>query len=186
MSTPLSSRLNRFGFPGRKASSANNNPSPPPNQGQSSVPPPNVGQVGQVVRPSSYPPPYQGPSPGVPHPGPGGANRPTSPMPPQGPYGPGQIGSIPPSLPPPGMMHPPPGAVAQYGHPPQYAGQPHMNHRDSHGNTMGHPNHRPGAAEVEGTNRSKAQLIVGIDFVSDDLNIRLHRFGSAELGRESS
>lgn len=90
-------------------------------------------------------------------------------MPPQGPYGPGQIGSIPPSLPAPmNMGGAPQGVGAPYGHPPTYGGQPQMNHRDSHGSgTMGHPAMgRPQAAEVEGTNRSKAQLIVGIDFVS--------------------
>lgn len=87
-------------------------------------------------------------------------------MPQQGPYGPGQIGSIPPSLPPPmNMGGPPPGA--SYGHPPTYGGQPQLSHRDSHGpGAMGHPMGRQQAAEVEGTNRSKAQLIVGIDFVS--------------------
>lgn len=63
--------------------------------------------------------------------------------------------------------HPPQGAQYHQG-PPTYGGQPQMNHRDSHNGTMGHPTmgRPPGAAEVEGTNRSKAQLIVGIDFVS--------------------
>lgn len=64
------------------------------------------------------------------------------------------------------MGGPPPGA--SYGHPPTYGGgQPQLSHRDSHGpGAMGHPMGRQQAAEVEGTNRSKAQLIVGIDFVS--------------------
>lgn len=160
MSKELSNRLGRFGFgSGRKTSS--HTPSPPPNnQGH----PSGAGAVQQ--RPPSYPPPYQPPPQGPqqqPHLQ--GVGRATSPMPQQGPYGPGQIGSIPPSLPPPMNMAPP---GSSYGHPPTYGGQPQGNHRDSHGPTaMGHPTMgRPQAAEVEGGGRSKAQLIVGIDFVS--------------------
>jgi hypothetical protein len=40
-----------------------------------------------------------------------------------------------------------------------------MNHGDNHAG-MQNMNARPHAAEVEGTNKSRAQLIVGIDFVS--------------------
>lgn len=166
MSKELSNRLGRFGFGSSSRKTSTHTPSPPPNnQGH----PSGAGAVQQ--RPSSYPPPYQPPPPGAQQQQPQhlqGAGRATSPMPQQqGPYGPGQIGSIPASLPPPmNMGGPPPGA--SYGHPPTYAGQQQLSHRDSHGpGAMGHPTMgRQQAAEVEGTNRSKAQLIVGIDFVS--------------------
>jgi len=64
-----------------------------------------------------------------------------------------------------GMQGPPP---APYGHPPVYptGAPPQMGgHRDSHPG-MHQMQGRPQPAEVEGTNKSKAQLIVGIDFVS--------------------
>lgn len=152
MSNQLSSRLGRFTFNSGKK---NNNNSPPPNPGQPSGPPMN--QPG-VPRPSSYPPPYAPPPQHL-------AGRATSPMPPPGPYGPGQIGPIPPQgQPPMGMQGPPP---QPYGHPPVYptGAPPQMGHRDSHPG-MHQMQNRPQAAEVEGTNKSKAQLIVGIDFVS--------------------
>jgi len=88
-------------------------------------------------------------------------------MPPPGPYGPGHIGPIPPQgQPPMGMQGPPPAPYG--GHPPVYptGAPPQMGgHRDSHPG-MHQMQNRPQAAEVEGTNKSKAQLIVGIDFVS--------------------
>lgn len=85
-------------------------------------------------------------------------------MPPAGPYGPGQIGPMPSQLqqPPMNMQGPPPGSYI----PPNYPPGPPMNQRDSHVGMQGMSNNRPHAAEVEGTNKSKAQLIVGIDFVS--------------------
>lgn len=151
MSGPGFSGRLRMGF-GRKQEKQQQTPSPPP-----------VNTVGAPVtqqRPPSYPPPYAGPAAAAPHLQQG---RPQSPMPPHGqqghlPYGPTQIGGgIPPSMPM-GQMGQP------YGQPPGYP--PPMQHRASTGSQQGMMG-RPSVSEVEGNNRGKAQLIVGIDFVSE-------------------
>jgi len=124
------------------------------NQQQPNTPsPPPIAPSGPP-RPPSYPPPYTGPPTANPHlQGPG---RPQSPMPPHPPYGPTNIGGIAPQISSPPMQH----SVGPYGQPPGYP----MAHRPNANNTpmMG----RPQMSEVEGNNRGKAQLIVGIDFVS--------------------
>jgi len=141
-------------------------PSPPPNQlvqqqQQGQQQPVQQGQPRMgPQRPPSYPPPYAGPPTGAPHLVQQG--RAQSPMPPHGgaPYGPTQVGGIPPQMSN-QMMGPP----QPYGQPPGYPMQPQ--HRTSTGqqSPMG-GGMRPSVSEMETNNRSKAQLIVGIDFVS--------------------
>jgi len=144
-------------------------PSPPPNQllqqQQQQQPPVQQGppQMGPP-RPPSYPPPYVGPPTGAPHLAQQG--RPQSPMPTHGaaPYGPTQIGGIPPQMPNQQMMAPP----QPYGQPPGYPMQPpRVPGVGSQQGLMG--GMRPPVSEMETNNRSKAQLIVGIDFVSCSL-----------------
>jgi hypothetical protein len=75
------------------------------------------------------------------------------------------VSGFPPQIPPINQGGPPPmgGGPPVYGGnpgypPPQQTGPPPMGQQYQRGNP---------AAEVEGNSRSKAQLIVGIDFVSD-------------------
>lgn len=111
------------------------------------------------TRPNSFPPPYVGPPAQAPHLQQNQQNsRPQSPMPPHAPYGPTQVGgNIPPPQIPPQM-----GPPAGYGQPPGYPQQ----HRPQMGHQQQQQMVRPGVQEVDGGGRSKAQLIVGIDFVS--------------------
>jgi hypothetical protein len=74
----------------------------------------------------------------------------------QAPYGPTQIGG---GIPPP-MPQQPMGPYGQQ--PPQYP----IQHRASTGSQHGIMGRPPHVSEMETNNRSKAQLIVGIDFVS--------------------
>lgn len=80
------------------------------------------------------------------------------------------------------MGGPPPGAPG-YGPPPPAAGYPPAGGPPPPtGGPIAQSFQRP-AAEVEGSNKSKAQLIVGIDFVS--LPIRRRRtVPSCRLGRD--
>lgn len=131
----------------------------------------------QLGRPPSYT--YtQGSGQLGPHPPAAVAGRPTSPLPPQG------HGHPPPSQ---AMNGPPPintGAAGGYGAPPQGTmggmAPPPGAHPPVYGGGYGAPptggappamgaqyGGRGGAVEVEGAGRSKAQLIVGIDFVSE-------------------
>lgn len=86
-------------------------------------------------------------------------------------------------LPPqPPMNQPPPintnsypqGHPALGGQPPGYGGGYGQSMTQP---TLGNYGGRSGAVEVEGAGRSKAQLIVGIDFVSRDQEVEGHRNG---------
>lgn len=139
-----------------------------PNSSQSSVATTNT--MNQPGAPQQRPPSYTGYPPGVP-----GRQSTTSPPmgPPQNPRtppsqfpgGPPPIntagGGYPPQQmgPPPPQMGGPPGGPPQYQGAPGYPGQPPQNMQQPY--QTGRP-----VAEVEGTGRSKSQLIVGIDFVS--------------------
>ena len=131
--------------PNGSTSAAN---TPPANTSQTSLTPMNQQGLG---RPPSYQNTYQ-------------AGRPQSPMPPPGQQ---QLAS----------HHPPPidtsrgfvGANPQMAQqPPGYggAGYGQMGHQQQQPQGMGQYGQHMRPAEVEGGNRSKAQLIVGIDFVS--------------------
>lgn len=157
MSNQLSAHFRKFGM-GRKTSQ--NTPSPPPAPAAQAQP--SQAHQQTAARPPSYPPPYQAP------PGAHVAGRPTSPMPPHNPYGPGQIGGVPPPMG--GAPMGAPMGGGGYGHPPGYGAPPIGGHRNSGSSTSMHMGGRP-PAEVEGTNRSKAQLIVGIDFVSGLMDV---------------
>ena len=169
----MSSRFKNLGFGSKRKSNANiqtvNNLNsaavaspngststagtpPPPNASQTSLPPMNPNQPAAPGRPPSYSYNSQG--------------RPQSPMPP--PQNPmahhpapidtragAYVGGAPQLGPP-----QPPGYGGAYGHQPQLGPQPGIQHMAQ----QYPPGSRP-AAEVEGAGRSKAQLIVGIDFV---------------------
>lgn len=164
----MTDRLKRLGFPS-KASRTTGSPQ---------MPPPGPGAPQNLGRPPSYPG-YAGaggPAPlGQP---PNNAMRPISPNPPGAPgsypHGPGSVPIGHPGGPPPGQQMIPQGIPPQMGppggmpqqqqpHPPYYAPQPQHPppQQPQHAGpapTLGRP------TEVEGANRSKAQLIVGIDF----------------------
>jgi hypothetical protein len=169
----MNSRLKNFGFGSKRKSSApltttqsnlqpptpNGTPSTPPtggnNSSSTSLPAPRDSMnQNQLGRPPSYT--Y---NPGA---------RPTSPLPPGGQPAPQQA-----------THHPPPINTGAFpgGHPAQGMGAPAPpgygggypqpsapQHGPPHGLAQ-YGNRAP--AEVEGAGRSKAQLIVGIDFVSD-------------------
>lgn len=162
----VSNRLKTLGFSRRKNSVHNfqntNNlapttngttPTPPPNSSQTSLPPMNL-----QPNPAGSPPSYSFNN---------VAARPTSPLPP----GHTHI-----------AHHPPPIDTTQRlatstptmapPQPPGYGGYaPHTQQVAPHGiNQYTRP------AEVDGGGRSKAQLIVGIDFVRSDAPVRLIRF----------
>ena len=153
----MSSRFKHLGFGTKRKSSANiqtaiiqangtNSPTLPPNSSQTSLPPAMNSQPTQLGRPPSYT--YNV---GV---------RPTSPMPP----GQQHLAHHPPPIDTsqrypgsnPNMGLPqPPGYAGGYAQHPQQPPMPHG---------LGQYQRGP-AVEVEGAGRSKAQLIVGIDFV---------------------
>lgn len=137
--------------PNGSTSAANTPPPPPPtaNASQTSLAPSGMSQQpGGLGRPPSYQPGAV-------------AGRPQSPMPP-----PGQ----------PGSHYPPPidtsrgyvGANPQMAQqPPGYGGAGYGQMQQPPPQQMGQYGQHVRPAEVEGGNRSKAQLIVGIDFVSE-------------------
>ena len=118
-------------------------------------------------RPPSYPGTY-GAAPGAPLAPPNNNMRPISPNPPGAPgvpypHGPSHVPLGHPGGPPmgvqPGIPPPMPGNMPGQ-HPPYYGHPPRDIPPPVAPTAVGRP------AEVEGSNRSKAQLIVGIDFVS--------------------
>lgn len=139
--------------------------SPQASNGSSSSLPMNPQQQTGLGRPPSYTFAPSGLAPGPPqqqqHHG-----RPTSPLPPLNTAAPGYPAHQPPPVgyppqpgPPGYPPQPPPGQYgAGYGPPPPPPGP------QQHGPPAVY--NRPGMAEVQGEGRSKAQLIVGIDFVS--------------------
>jgi hypothetical protein len=173
----MNSRLKNLGFGSRRKTSSNNsiapiNHSPPPSglTGGPSPPgtnssnpnlPMNPNQLGRPPSYSSYPPVAGGmaPPPGV-------VGRSTSPMPPVNHMvppintaaGPGSYQQQPNM----GGVGPPPAGPPGYGGYSTGGGAPPPTHGG--GNPVYAP-HRGSAVEVEGAGRSKAQLIVGIDFV---------------------
>ncbi|KAI9726499.1 MAG: hypothetical protein M1828_001321 [Chrysothrix sp. TS-e1954] len=130
------------------------------NSSASSIPTTNTSVPGttSMERPPSYPYNPRNPSLGAPPPPQQQHHRPTSPLPP-----PIQTGGQAP--PPAGIGYPPQGHQHMYGQPPPYppGGPPPPQQQGPYG-AYGQQN-RPGAVEVEGAGRSKAQLIVGIDFM---------------------
>lgn len=158
--TTSSSNLSASGPSGRSS----------PNSSQTSIPPPMNPQQNNPERPPSYPySPPRGPALGPPQ-QPSHGPRPTSPLPP-----PVQTAG---QVPPPATGYPPQ-THQMYGQPPPYPpGNPpappnprgtyYGPYRGGTGNQV---------AEVEGTGPSKAQLIVGIDFVGHPLR---------DLARDSS
>lgn len=176
----MTSRLKGFGF-GRKSSDSSIAPRPGPNPAPS-IASSNSQQSLQTMNhggPGARPPSYTANYP----PGPPPVGR-QSPLTQQGPTrtpptqmvgGPPPIntgapvaGYPPPQIP---MGGPPPGQ----GGPPGYGGQPTGYPPPAppqQNNLPGAPYTRNAAAEVEGNSRSKAQLIVGIDFVSHDATSR--------------
>lgn len=135
---------------------------PPANSSQTSLPPPNPAQAAMNQQTLGRPPSYSYNN---------AAGRPTSPMPPTqqqqmaAPHHPGQIDTRQSSYmgqQPQQQMGPP--------QPPGYGGaynQMQQQQQQQGGLQYMNAQHVPGrAAEVEGAGRSKAQLIVGIDFVS--------------------
>ena len=181
----MSTRLRGLGFGTKRKSSANiqtavvqtngtASPTPPPNSSQTSLPPSMNNQQTGLGRPPSYSyPPGQ---------------RPTSPMPP----GQQHLAHHPPPIDTTNQRYPGPNPAMQGApQPPGYGGYGHAPQQGamSHGmNQYG----RPGPpAEVEGAGRSKAQLIVGIDFVckpekigkSDDGNANTIRVQPSQASR---
>lgn len=178
--TYLGSKRNKPSNPITNSSSPNNTSnasSPPPQTSGSSLSPPSIANSSTTSLPQNQQPPMNpqnplGRPPSYTYAPPGGGNlgappghgRPTSPMPPPpintgaagGQYAPQQqmYGHPPPAAGPPGYPPQPPAGQyppgGGYGAPAPQGPQSYQ---------------RPGAVEVEGAGRSKAQLIVGIDFV---------------------
>jgi hypothetical protein len=176
----MNSRLKNFGFGSKRKSSAplttpQSSLQPPTPNGTSNTPPPGGNNSSSTSLPAARdsmnqnqlgrPPSYTY-NPGA---------RPTSPLPPGGQPAPQQAAHHPPPIntsgfpgghPAQGMGAPaPPGYGGGY---PQPGAAPHG---APHG--LAQYGNRGPAVEVEGAGRSKAQLIVGIDFVSNRLVIFL-------------